>query len=38
MKELAVTIKDPEAEIHGVIPLGGLAPAMAKLAASCPSG
>jgi hypothetical protein len=38
MKELAVTIKDPEAEIHGVIPLGGLAPAMAKLATSCPSG
>lgn len=38
LKELAVTIKDPEAEIHGVIPLGGLAPAMAKLSASCPSG
>ncbi len=38
LKELAVTIKDPEAEIHGVIPLGGLAPAMAKLSANCPSG
>jgi hypothetical protein len=38
MKELAVTINDPEAEIRGVIPLDGLAPAMAKLSASCPSG
>jgi hypothetical protein len=38
LKELAVTIKDPEAEIHGVIPLGGLAPAMAKLSANCQSG
>jgi hypothetical protein len=38
LKELAVTIKDPETEIRGVIPLGGLAPAMAKLAASCPPG
>jgi hypothetical protein len=38
LKELAVTIKDPEAEIHGVIPLSGLAPAMAKLSASCPLG
>jgi hypothetical protein len=38
LKELAVTIKDPETEIRGVIPLGGLAPAMAKLSASCPSG
>ena len=37
LKELAVTIKDPEAEIRGVIPLGGIAPAMAKLSASCPS-
>jgi hypothetical protein len=38
LKELAVTIKDPETEIRGVIPLGGLAPALAKLSASCPSG
>lgn len=38
LKELAVTIKDPEADIHGMIPLGGIAPAMAKLSASCPSG
>ena len=38
LKELAVTIKDPETEIRGVIPLGGLAPAMAKLSASCQSG
>jgi hypothetical protein len=36
LKELAVTIKDPDAEIRGVIPLDGLAPAMAKLSASCP--
>jgi hypothetical protein len=38
LKELAVTIKDPEAEIRGVISLEGLAPAMAKLSASCPPG
>jgi hypothetical protein len=38
LKELTVTIKDPETEIRGVIPLGGLAPAMAKLSASCPPG
>jgi hypothetical protein len=38
LKELAITIRDPEAEIHGVIPLGGLTPAVAKLSASCPSG
>lgn len=38
MKELAVTINDPEAEIRGVISLEGLAPAMAKLSASCPRG
>ena len=38
LKALAITIKDPEAEIHGVIPLGGLAPAMARLSASCPPG
>ena len=38
LKELAVTITDPEAEIRGVISLEGLAPAMAKLSASCPPG
>jgi hypothetical protein len=38
LKELSVIIKDPEAEIHGVILLDGLAPAMAKLSARCPSG
>jgi hypothetical protein len=38
MKELTVSIKDPESEIHGVIPLSGLAPALAKLSASCPPG
>ncbi|WP_146690782.1 hypothetical protein [Bradyrhizobium canariense] len=38
LKELAVVIKDPEAEIHGVIPLDGLTPAMAKLSARCPTG
>jgi hypothetical protein len=38
LEECAVTVKDPEAEIRGVIPIGGLAPAMAKLGASCPTG
>ena len=38
LKELTVSIKDPETDIRGVIPLSGLAPAMAKLSASCPSG
>jgi hypothetical protein len=38
LHELAVTIKDPDSELRGVIPLDGLAPAMAKLAAHCPSG
>jgi hypothetical protein len=38
MKGLAVTIKDPEADIHGVIPLDGVAPAIAKLSANCPPG
>lgn len=36
MKELAVTINDPESEIRGVIPLDGLVPAMAKLSTNCP--
>jgi hypothetical protein len=38
LKELAVTIRDPEAEIRGIIPLDGVVPAIAKLLASCPSG
>ena len=38
LKELAITIRDPEAEIRGTIPLDGIAPAIAKLSASCPSG
>jgi hypothetical protein len=38
LKEFAVVIKDPEAEVRGVIPLDGLAPAMARLSARCPSG
>ena len=38
LKELTVTINDAEAKIRGVIPLDGLAPAMARLSASCPSG
>jgi hypothetical protein len=35
LKEWTVTIKDPETDIRGVIPLDGLVPAMAKLTASC---
>jgi hypothetical protein len=35
-KELGVTIKDPEADIHGVVRLDGLSQAMAKLSANCP--
>jgi hypothetical protein len=38
LKELAVLIQDPEADIRGVIPLDGLAPALAKLSARCPAG
>jgi hypothetical protein len=38
LKELAVTINDPEAEIRGVISLEDLAPALAKLLASCRAG
>lgn len=38
LKELAVLIHDPEGDIRGVIPLDGLAPALAKLSARCPSG
>jgi len=38
LKELAVTIRHPEAEIHGMIPLDGVTSAIAKLSASCPSG
>jgi hypothetical protein len=38
MKEFAVQIQDPEANIRGVIPLDGLVPAIAKLSARCPTG
>lgn len=38
LKEFSVLIHDPEADIRGVIPLDGLAPAMARLSARCPSG
>jgi hypothetical protein len=38
LKELAVLIQDPEADIRGVIPLDGIAPALAKLSARCPAG
>lgn len=38
LNAFVVTIQDPEAEIRGTIPLDGLAPALAKLSASCPSG
>jgi len=37
-KEIAVTIRDPDGEIHGVIPIDGIGPAMAKLTANCPRG
>jgi hypothetical protein len=37
VKELSVSIKDSKTVISGVIRLDGLAPAMAKLSASCPS-
>jgi hypothetical protein len=37
LKELGVTIRDPETEIRGVIPLEGVAPAMARLSANCQS-
>ncbi|WP_298885745.1 hypothetical protein [uncultured Bradyrhizobium sp.] len=35
--ELAVKVDDPDGSIQGVIPLGGLGPALAKLAANCPA-
>jgi hypothetical protein len=38
LKELSVSISDPEAEIRGTIPLDGVAAAIAKLSASCPPG
>jgi hypothetical protein len=38
LKGLAVTIRHPEAEIHGRILLDGVTSAIAKLSASCPSG
>jgi len=37
LKEFAVKINDPEANISGVIPLDGIAPALARLTASCAS-
>jgi hypothetical protein len=37
-KEIAVTIRDPDGEIRGVIPIDGIGPAMAKLTAHCPPG
>jgi hypothetical protein len=37
-KEIAVTIRDPDGEIRGVIPIDGIGPAMATLSASCPPG
>ena len=38
LSQLAVKISDPEADVRGVIPLDGIVPALAKLAASCPPG
>ena len=38
LKQLSVEIRDSESNVRGVIPLDGLAPALAKLLASCPSG
>lgn len=38
LKQLSVTIKDPEADIRGVIPLDGIKPAISALLASCPTG
>lgn len=35
-KEIAVTIKDPDGEIRGVIPIDGIGPAMARLSGNCP--
>jgi hypothetical protein len=37
-KEIVVTIRDPDGEIRGVIPIDGIGPAMAKLSANCPPG
>lgn len=37
-REIAVTVKDPDGEIRGVIPIDGIGPAMAKLSANCPRG
>ena len=38
LKELAVKIQDPDGDIRGVIPLGGIGPAVARLSANCPPG
>lgn len=37
-KEIAVTVKDLDGEIRGVIPIDGIGPAMARLAGNCPAG
>jgi hypothetical protein len=37
LKELDLKVNDPEGEIRGVIQLDGIASAIAKLSASCPS-
>jgi hypothetical protein len=36
--EITVAIRDPDGEIHGMIPIDGIGPAMAKLSANCPPG
>jgi len=38
LNKFSVRISDPEGDIRGVISLAGIRPALAKLAASCPSG
>ena len=34
--ELALTVRDPEGEVHGAIPIDGLAAAVTRLSANCP--
>ena len=36
LKELEITVEDPETTVHGVIALDGLGPALANLRANCP--
>lgn len=38
LKELDVRISDREGDIHGVIPLDGIKPAISALSAGCPAG